>query len=109
MGTLWLAGTVELLMEGVSEVLLTLESRGGARTILASILVELRELGTSSNWLALCCHLVCAHVFGHISKFSHHSICCLWYYKWFRLHKWQMMGWENLDTRYSFCVCCHTS
>ena len=45
--------TIELSSEGASEGLPT-ESGGGSEMVLASVLAELRKLGTGYKWHALC-------------------------------------------------------
>ena len=72
--------TVELLSEGVSKLILTLESKGGCENGTDEYVCE-----TTEAWHGLACTVLLrsafASVFGLVSKFSCHSICRLRYQK----------------------------
>ena len=62
-----LSRTVELCTEGVSKVVLMLESIGGSKIDRTSMFAKLQKLG-------MCCVTVLG-VFNLVSRFSRHSIC----------------------------------
>ena len=96
--------TVELSSEGVSKLVLTLESKGGSENSPDEHVCE-----TTEAWHGLACTVLLrsafASVFGLVFRFSCHSICRLWYQKVSMRYGRQTLGWESLDTRLIAFVC----
>ena len=90
--------TAELSSEGVSKLVLTLESIGSSENSRDEHVCE-----TTEAWHGLACTMllrsVFACMFGLVFRFSCHSICPLRYQKVSMCYGQQMLGWESLATR----------